>query len=68
VQLFAKINVRNQADRKPYAVILPAPDSSVFDENQEVTPEFGVLCAAKYSILAGTTLIFENGALCGDNS
>jgi hypothetical protein len=65
VQLYAQVMIRSAADGKRYAVMCPAPDSSIFDENQEVTPEFGILCANKYSIMAGVTFTFLEGALCG---
>jgi len=67
VQLYAQVNVRCAADNKLYTVQLIAPDSSVFDDDQEVTPEFGMECAERYSILAGVGFTFERGALCGRN-
>jgi hypothetical protein len=68
VSLYATILMRAEADNTMCGVILPAPDASVFDTHQEVTPDFGIACAAQYSILAKTTLLFVKGALCGNSA
>jgi hypothetical protein len=67
VHLYAKVLMRSAGDKKIYAVIIPAPVSSIFTADQEVTEEFGIECAARYSILAGATFTFVSGALMGDS-
>ena len=68
VSLYAKVILQAESDGAQYGVIVPAPDASIFDTHQEVTDEFGIACAAQYSILAKTTLLFVRGALCGDST
>jgi hypothetical protein len=67
VTLYAIVKMKTADEGKPFWVILPAPDVSIFETNQQVTPDFGIACAEKYSILAGTTLLFTEGALCGSS-
>lgn len=65
IGLYAQVFFRSAADNKLYAFLLPAPDESVFTDDQEVTEEWGIACAAQYSILAGTQFTFYKGSLIG---
>lgn len=67
VDVYAKVLMRSAEDSKVYAVIIPAPVSSIFNEDQEVTEDFGIACASHYSTMAGITFTFISGALMGES-
>lgn len=68
VRLMAKILLRDADTDKLYGAIIRAPKVDIFDDTADglrVKPAIGIAIAAKYSLMAGSTLIFQSGALCG---
>jgi hypothetical protein len=52
-------------DNKKWGLKLPAPDDSIFNDDNSVKESFGNQVAARFSNLAGEALIYEEGWLCG---
>lgn len=52
-------------NNKKWGMKLPAPDESVFEEDNSVKVSFGESVATRFSNLAGEALIFVEGWLCG---
>lgn len=68
VRLLAKILCRSAATGKLYGVLIRAPKAMMFLDTENglrVKKTIGDAIAAQYSVLAGETLTFESGALCG---
>lgn len=68
IGLHAQLHLRDQSNMKLYALIIPAPRISLFEnfaEGERVIKAKGDLIAAQYSVMAGKTLVFEEGWLGG---
>jgi hypothetical protein len=55
------------ADEKEYAFKVHAPKDSIFEDDNTVKQSVGEAFAVKLSAVAGQTLTFQEGALCGES-
>ena len=66
LNLYAHLFFRRVSNNKLYALKIHAPNSEIFNEDQEVPSDIGELIAEYYSDLAGETFEFHSGALAGE--